>query len=850
MPCSSILTNWQFQLLTNDTSLPIASNTLYNATVSTTGHQIHSDLQFNNLVPDLFHDDNEVSLQWISNATWKYRAVFDGCANDDAATNSSAHLIFEGLDAIARVTLNDNDSILNSSNAFHRHVVPLPQPQSPHVLSIEFESGWQHGKKLEREWGRKECWNGDCSRVYSRKPAYQYGWDWGPTYLTLGPWRPVTLVCGDFIEDFFVKYDLNEEMTEAKLTFEIRARLAKPRTRGARIVIYDPRGVEVDVIPIEQVKVDDFCVVEYLLHDVELWYPYKFGVPTLYTFEMYFDYDDDSVLMSVEKIGFRKVELVQTQDEFGESFYFKVNGVAIQMLGSNWVPQHSFHSTVKPVDYANILRRVVDSNQNMIRVWGGGQYENDEFYSLCDELGIMIWQDFMFACAIYPSAPIVNSVEKEVRDQLQRLRRYASIVIYAGNNEDYQIADALKLDQSNITQFPARVIYEKVIPEAIHKLANQVIYRYGSPYSDPSHSSYDVSIGDSHQWLVWHGPRLPYQEWPQLSGRFVSEFGMLAFPSYNTLASHISPDQLYFNSTMVNFHNKAMNGVVNSKHYVEQNIHIPSNCTLERWVYLTQLMQSEAISLAFRVWRRKWHKREVGGILVWQLNDCWPAISWSIIGYGNVPKLSYYGVRRESADFAIAGYVYSKPRRRHGEKAQVVLKEEEEEEEEEEWELDVWGFGVGCNMTLAIRAYNSTTGHVTDSSTTPRLNFSFNKVNSILTGYTPHWLKKATIVELRLFHADGTLAAGSSIWPQPLKSIDWVSLNKDLSLGMEVVRRRNDTLIILSTNKPVKGLEVYVPGRDLEISDNGIDLFPGDNQTLVIGNLQEKDRSGIRYRHL
>ncbi|CCG20510.1 late-stage biofilm-induced gene in C. albicans [Candida orthopsilosis Co 90-125] len=830
----SVLTNWTFRQAPyqqqQSQSLLYSSflrEAWYNATPERHSHQIHIDLMYNDLIPDPFVNDNELNISWVSDLTWEYRCLFDV-----SVSQRQAYLVFDQLDTEAEVELN-NEVIAQSDNAFHKHVVAVNLTLKNDLI-VKLKSGVELGKKLENEFGRCECWNGDCSRVYVRKPQFQYGWDWGPKLITCG-FGKIELVTENYVDDLFIRYKLNEALDQAHLWFEVESILFTPVVRAT---IEISLGEEViDVIELDQV--DPQMNISYVLEDVQLWWPIKHGKPNLYNIKLF--YKDK--LMSCKFIGFRKIELVTTPDDYGSSFYFKINDKPIQMIGSNWIPSHSFISQVTKQDYQEYVDLIIDSNQNMIRVWGGGHYESDEFYQLCDLYGIIIWQDFMFACGIYPYEPILQSVQEEIKNQVKRLRNFASIVFYVGNNEDYQIADALKLDKNNVSQFPAKPIYEDIIPVVLTTFANQVAYRFGSPYSDDVHSSYDLRFGDSHQWDVWHGRRLPYQAWPQLSARFISEFGMLSLPEYSTLSKYITGEnQLYPDSNLINFHTKPINKG-NLGYYIWSNFNKPESLNLQDWIYLTQLMQSEAVSLAFRYWRRQWNQFQCGGVLVWQLNDCWPSVSWSVVDFEKVPKLSYYGMKRELKEVSVAGY-----------------RAEEEEEEEEKGgvfagqtvfqesrvKFDMWGFGNVCNLTLIVEFYNSD-GDFVDEYKQNGIDFEGNKVNTIMSGATFDQLKKNTIVYLKL-SKDNIMVARSSDWPQPLKKLNWEKLTSNLQIDIEY---QGSGQFQLSTNKPVKALQLYFESaRRYRFSDNGIDLFPGDPQVIQVIDLQEEEIDKIKYRYL
>ncbi|KAI5948745.1 mndB [Candida theae] len=839
-----VLTNWTFrqapiQQHHHHPATSLGAVTWYNSVPHEPAHQIHVDLLYNNLIPNPFMDKNELNVSWVSELTWEYRCLFDALDTHENEDQSEfAYLLLDQLDTDAEVELNDK-VVLQSTNAFQKHRISV-NLSSHNELKVRLKSGMELGKKLESKYGAHECWNGDCSRVYVRKPQFQYGWDWGPRLITCG-FNEIVLVTSNYIEDLYIRYELNEKLNVAYVWFEVESILLAPVVQ-ARIEI-ELNEKTIGVVEVNRVR--SRMNISHVLENIQLWSPFRHGEPTLYSIKVFFD---DELMIS-KTVGFRKVELITESDTTGSSFYFKVNNKPIQMLGSNWIPPHSFTSKVTQQDYETYIGYVVDSNQNMIRVWGGGQYEKDIFYQLCDARGILVWQDFMFACGIYPNEPFANSIKPEVEYQVKRLRNFASVVIYAGNNEDYQIADALNLDTNNSSQFPAKYIYEDVIPQVLDNLTSrkQVAYRFGSPYSDSLHSSYDLRFGDSHQWDVWHGRELPYQSWRQLSARFISEFGMLALPSYSTFHKYITNvSELYPDSEMIDFHTRAANKE-NLHHYVWSNLNKPKELDLQNWIYLTQLMQSEAVSFAFRYWRRKWDQFQVGGVLVWQLNDCWPSVSWSVIGFDQVPKLSYYGMKRELSEVSVAGY-RSVVGGGVGDGAAVAVAVAGQSVlQEPEVLLDVWGFGGGKGLTLSVQLYN-VDGVLVDEIEQRDVAFEENHVNAILTGATFVHLKVDTIVYLRLLKEDVTLAR-SSDWPQPLKNLNWEKLTSDLQIELRYLGLGEYRA---STNKPVKGLQLYFDTveTDYTFSDNGIDLFPGDPQILEVVNLQEEDVEKVKYRYL
>ncbi|CAI5755552.1 unnamed protein product [Candida verbasci] len=781
----SVLKNWHFKQVETEIWYPCVSIEY------PFGNQVHIDLQYNDLIGDPFENDNEIELEWIKEVEWEYKCLFNA-----TTTNCDSYLVFEGLDTFADVKLNDI-SILNSSNAFQKHIINVTDIiQIENKLYIRFNSSYNQGKQLELNYGKLPNWNGDSSRVYVRKPQYQYGWDWQPSnFNTAGPWKPIKLIQEPYIEDMFIKYELSENMAFANLSIEIS-------------------GYNLDETYQVRIKRQDFIATfnstsNYILDDIDLWSP---STPNLYTLEIL---SNGSVLKS-QKVGFRKVELIQNQDLFGQSFYFKINNEPLQIHGVNWIPLHSFTSNTTIENYKSILNLIHNANFNLIRVWGGGQYEIDVFYEYCDQLGILIWQDFMFSCGIYPKE-MYSSVDLEVEQQISRFRKYASIIIYTGNNEDYQIANSLKIDTNNVTQFPGKKIYEEIIPTKIKNLSNQVIYHFGSPYSAENVSTYYESVGDTHQWKVWLNEMEPYQKWMELSARFVSEFGMFSLPRDKTLSKYITKEsELYPYSKLVNFRSKADKYEERLNHYLNYNFGFIST-ELSEFIYYSQLLQSDALALAFRYWRFKWMDYQVGGIIVWQLNDCWPGLSWSIIDFEGRLKLAYYGIKRELKNEVVGLYRSGGA----GNGRQTILKFDS---------ITVWGIG---DADLLKIDYYTSNGDFFDNEM-----FNVNSTRDISIILQDHLVyHENLIIQLRTFNAS-KLVARSSDWPLSKY------INIDPNLCIDYL---HDGKFKLSTNKPVKGLELYFD-NDYLFSDNGIDLFPNDPQIIQVYNFNQSDIKNVKYR--
>jgi beta-mannosidase len=366
----------------------------------------------------------------------------------------------------------------------------------------------------------------------------------------------------------------------------------------------------------------------------ELWYPIGHGPQVFYLVDVDIYGRQNAPLHSIKKrVGVRRLRLVQQPlvDEPGTSFFFEVNNQPIYISGSNWIPGHSFLTALAPRDYASAVDTCLEGNQNMIRIWGGGVYEHDALYEECDRRGVLVWQDFMFACGQYPCYPeFAASVQREAVGQVKRLRQYCSIVLYAGNNEDYAVAEMLNLDWNpgdhsgdwTDTNFPARTLYETHLPAIVADHAPGIPYHPSSPWGGKS--TEDRTVGDIHQWNVWHGSQTKYQWWDKLVGRFVSEFGMLSFPAAKSVRRFVTdPKQRYPQSAVLDLHNKADGAERRLALYVMENVRVTS-MDLDSWIYATQLVQAECLGFAVRSCRRQWKgpgREYCGGQLVWQVRS-------------------------------------------------------------------------------------------------------------------------------------------------------------------------------------------------------------------------------------
>lgn len=568
--------------------------------------------------------------------------------------------------------------------------------------------------------------------------------------------------------------------------------------------------------------------------DIKLWMPNGYGDQTLYDVKVRLISEGGEDIHIVQKrIGFRKVELVQIPDKHGKSFFFRVNGVDIFCGGSCWIPADSFLTNITPARLRSWMELMVPANQKMIRIWGGGIYEDDAFYDACDELGIMVWQDFMFACGNYPTWPsMLESIELEAVANLRRLRHHPCLAIFAGNNEDYQVQEQCGLtynyedkDEKSWlkTDFPARYIYEALLPRVMESELPSVPYHPGSPWGDGKTTS-DPTVGDIHQWNVWHGTQQKYQIFDSLGGRFNSEFGMEAFPHIATIKSFVEKEEdLYPQSHVMDFHNKADGHERRIATYLVENVRTATQ--LEAYIHLTQLIQCEALMFGYRGWRKQWgDDRHCGGALVWQLNDCWPVTSWAICDYYLRRKPAYYAMARVLAPMAVG------VRREHHDWSVTHAREPKTQS----WEL--WAVSSKLEdrtVDVELRFVSVRTGKdIKEKITRKGVKLVANGTTNITTGHVDNIEEEPHVLAARMW-LDGELIARDTDWPQPLKYLQF----PERGVKVEV----KDDAILVSVQRPVKCL-VFEERQGCHLTDSAIDLVPGDDQIVKVRGLHKGDK--------
>ncbi|KAJ5481149.1 Beta-mannosidase B [Penicillium diatomitis] len=806
---------------------------------------VQQDLIDNKKLEDPFIGFNELKARWVNEKSWVYRNTFQ---RPQVPADSSIDLVFDGLDTFATVKL-DGNVILRSDNMFLGHRVNVTealQTEGDHVLEIEFDCALQKALELKAEHS-DHTWvgfNGDPSRLAVRKAQYHWGWDWGPVLMTAGIWRPVALeVYTARVVDLWPQTQLASDHRSAELTAVAKFENASSGDFTAKFSLsLDGTEVAAEEVPVSSKNEARMTVT---VDSPKLWWPHGYGEQILYNISVSLQRNKAQVAESSKKFGIRTAEVIQQPDKHGKSFYFRINGMDIFCGGSCWIPTDSLLTNVTADRYRKWIELMVEGRQIMIRVWGGGIYEDAAFYEACDELGVLVWQDFMFGCGNYPTWPsLLESIREETVYNVQRLRHHPSIVIWVGNNEDYQVQESEGLtynyedkdpDSWLKTDFPARYIYEKLLPEVVTEYSPSTFYHPGSPWGDGKKSS-DTTVGDMHQWNVWHGTQEKYQIFDTLGGRFNSEFGMEAFPHLSTIEYFVEDRKdLFPQSHVIDFHNKADGHERRLATYLVENLRTATD--LETYIYLTQVVQAETMMFGYRGWRRQWgDERHCGGALLWQLNDCWPTISWAIADYFLNPKPAYYavkrvlnpiavGVRREHHDWSVA---HAQPP--HKSKYELWVSSNSPEPVRGSVELRFLSVNTGRDIRTPILRENIP---LTANGTT----------NIITDGLLDHIAEPEPHVLAARLWVDQKVVARDVDWPQPFKYLNL----SDRGLHVQLKRSSSgQATLTVNSRKPVKCL-VIEEQEGVRISDNAIDIVPGDEQTIEVSGLGDKP---LKFRFL
>ncbi len=659
----SLTGDWQFRQAESDEWLP-----------AQVPGGVHTDLLRLERIPDPFVADNEKRVQWVAQTDWEYRHTFS--TRSDLLNHERVFLVCAGLDTLAEVVLN-GQPLGQTDNMFrqYRWEVKSLLRDGENELVIAFHSPVQYitAKMAERSMpGVSQAIPG---APYIRKAPCQFGWDWGPQLPPIGIWQDIRLEGYSIarLNDVHLRQHHQDGRVMLTATLTLERWQTEDGSLTAAMRVTGPDGVHLETAgPISA----NTQSLELMIDQPHLWWPNGYGDQSLYQVEVTLTARSQLCDQRTYQVGLRTLELRQEDDEWGKSFTFVVNGVPIFAKGSNWIPADSFPTRLTNEHLETLIHAAAATHQNMLRVWGGGFYEEERFYDLCDKYGILVWQDFIFSCSVYPfdDERFLEKLYPEIVENVRRLRHRASLALWCGNNEmewgweswgwaGLEYIEEIKALAEKIPPLKSmlsligrrqpvegwqglRDAYEQffhtTLPGWVAQADPDRPYWPSSPSSNtPFHHVNSQEQGDAHYWEVWHG-RQPFTAYRDQYPRFMSEFGFQSLPPLETIRTYAAEADWNMTSYIMERHQKndSGNGLIIAQ--MTDTFRMPKD--FSALVYLSLVLQAEGIRYGVEHWRRNRHR--VSGTLYWQLNDCWPVASWSSLDYFGRWKALHYAARR------------------------------------------------------------------------------------------------------------------------------------------------------------------------------------------------------------
>jgi beta-mannosidase len=771
---------------------------------------VHTDLMAAGKLKDPFIGDHEADVAWVEQTPWEYRRRFSLEPAMQAA--GRVRLVAEGLDTWCTLWLNGK-KLGRTENSFVEHVFDVTRllKAGANELVLRFEPPTAVLMELQAKQGFSPG-VGEELRSQGRKAQYSFGWDWGPRLATSGVFRPISLQ-GDRglrIEDLHCR-TLKADAASANGYLEASVHAERAMSLPLRASL---GGWSLQ----KQLKLKkgvNKLRLPWKLAKPQLWWPRGHGAPFLYQAELSLG----GLSRASVSAGIRTVELHQAKDLAGRGFELRVNGVPVFCKGANWIPADNFLGRVTDERIEALVQRAVEANFTMLRIWGGGLYEDERFYNACDRAGLLVWQDFLFACNEVPEHPaFVSLVKEEARKAVTRLRRHPSLALWCGNNENHQ-ARYDHWFRGRESQRWGALFYEKVLKQICAELDPSRPYWPGSPYGGANPNS--EQQGDRHNWQVWAN-FADYEDYRLDRGRFVSEFGFAALPNRALLKQAIPAGERWLQSRTMQIHDKVERGGALARIAYFIMAHLPYASGLDAFRYLSQVNQRRALTTAIEHWRR--HKPHTQGALFWQLNDCWPVTSWAVLDGHDTPKLAWYGVR-ESCDDVLLSSVEAAAVRMTEKVGTLPIRAAEEDGRCEAWltldgpqafrgklRVERWG-AKGREAVLGNAAVN------VPANASRRI---WERRRQACGIHDP----AAQYLVFTLTGAAGASRRSVLYFERPkrmeLKPAGLVVGAKEDGDGFQVAVRSQHLALAVELHAPVAG----------EFSDNGFDLLPGETKIL------------------
>jgi beta-mannosidase len=639
MQTQSLNGNWQFRQFGTDEWLP-----------ATVPGGVHTDLLALSKIPDPFVGDNELKVMWVAESDWEYRYTF----TPDAALLAQAKiaLVCDGLDTIADVTLNGK-LLGHAENMFRRWEWDVKKILREGENEIRIFFGSPVRFITARQAQLPLTGGGDIpGGPHLRKAPCHWGWDWGPKLPPIGVWKNIRL------EGFSARISdvhLRQHHEGGVVSFETNIKAQATDSLEADITAcITVTGAQGETFHAEERLLSlrtgepRFANPSVVVPHPQLWWPNGLGSQPLYDVEISLKAGQQVLDRRDYKVGLRTVELRQEPDQWGREFVFYVNGVRLFAKGANWIPADSLPTRVEETQLETLIKAAADANMNMLRVWGGGYYPEEAFFDLCDRYGLLVWQDFMFACGIYPTdADFFENVHVEAMENIRRIRHRASLALWCGNNEmeqgwcdwgwnkpDDPLNQRLKDGYDRM--------FHHMLPELLEiEDPDHPYWPSSASANTPFEGANNQAQGDCHYWDVWHG-RKPFTAYRTQFPRFMSEFGFQALPPLKTVATYADPADWNMTSYIMEHHQRSGSGNGLMIAQMTDTFRMPKD--FDALVYLSLVLQAEGIRYGVEHWRRS--RARVSGTLIWQLNDCWPVASWSSLDYYGRWKALHYAAKR------------------------------------------------------------------------------------------------------------------------------------------------------------------------------------------------------------
>ncbi|HEX2983920.1 MAG TPA: glycoside hydrolase family 2 protein [Ignavibacteriales bacterium] len=753
---------------------------------------VHTDLLEHKLIEEPFYNDNEAKQSWICETDWTYQTIFD--KPESFSNGLPINLVFEGLDTVGEIYLN-GFRLGKTDNMFLRYEYDVTSKLKNigNILEVRFQSPIRYGKKLEKKYGKLPVAL-NSERAYIRKAQYSFCWDWGPSFPTMGIWRSIYLIQRDeaYIKNFsFTTKSIKKNKAVIEIGIE-----AGGNVSGKSVQISLSNGEDKIEKRFDIKNKNQRFEIE--VKNPKLWHPNGEGEQNLYDLKIDLLAGDKALDSLEKKAGIRTIEL-QLKDKGKNTFRFIVNGKHVYAKGVNWIPADSFLPRVDEKKYRMLLQYAKDANMNIVRVWGGGFYENDKFYETCDELGLLVWQDFMFACGGYPEhKEFLDNVTEEVEQNVRRLSYHPSIAIWCGNNENQWIW----YQDTGITykKMPGYKIYHKLIPSLLEKLDPARPYWPSSPFGFEENPNSPLS-GNRHEWGIW-SRWIDYTEVKNDNSLFVTEFGFQGPANKKTYEKFISDEYRHINSPVFEWHNKQVEGPERIMKFLSGAL--PVKAEWDDFIYLAQLNQGFALKTCLEHWRMSYPA--TNGSIIWQINDCWPVASWALIDSELAPKMAYYFVKN----------IFSRQVVSFSEKGDSIIISALNQKNDKD------------NINLAVTAYDDNTGALIFGKQVSEKISSWEKksVLAIANKELPknnNWTLIATLTDKStniLFRNYYT----KSKWKHKKLAAPDIALSLAEENGKQYVK--------LTAERPAYFVDLYHP--EAEFSDRGFILLPNEEKKVEI----------------